>query len=313
MLISKDREPLWCYSMFSRHLTRKNLFIIAVIIIVALNFYTLTVAYPTMQGPLNFGHGDLPRDFSVYYIAGWRMLHNPSQIFTTGSLSDGEPQIYPQITPYKYMPSFLILITPLLTLNYYQAFWVFDAIQFALLPIMALLLYKLLEKKNLAIALLILFIVLVLPYPMPGRGLSVSYFMSWAEGQAKILLSFLLLASFYFGYKGNRNFQALFFALGAFDPRFALLALPLFLFYNKDKLRQALPLMAIVFLALNFMVFYPGVGQGLTGMIFGSGTTTPLYTPAWIPAIMLVALLAVNAKSIVDLIRERRHFFQRKQ
>jgi hypothetical protein len=298
--------------MFSHHLTRKNLFIIAVIIIVALNFYTLTFAYPTMQGPLNFGHGDLPRDFSVYYIAGWRLLHNPSQIFTTGVLSDGEPQIYPQMTPYKYMPSFLVLITPLLALNYYQAFWVFDAIQFALLPIMALLFYNLLERKNLAIALLILFIVLLLPYPMPGRGLSVSYFMSWAEGQAKILLSFLLLASFYFGYKGNAKLSALFFALGAFDPRFALLALPLFLFYNKGKLRQALPIMAVVFLALNFMVFYPGVGLGLIGMVFGSGATTPLYTPAWIPAIMLVALLTVNAKSIVELIRESWHFFRRK-
>jgi hypothetical protein len=313
MLISKDREPLWCYSMFSRHLTRKNLFLIAVIIIVALNFYTLTVAYPTMQGTLNFGHGDLPRDFSVYYVAGWRMLHNPSQIFNANSLPDGEPQIYPQITPYKYMPSFLVLITPLLTLNYYQAFWVFDAIQFALLPIMALMFYKLLEKKNPAIALLILIAVLLLPYPMPGKGLSVSYFMSWAEGQAKILLSFLLLASFYFGYKGNTKLSALFFALGAFDPRFALLALPLFLFYNKDKLRQALPLMAIVFLALNFMIFYPGVGQGLIGMVFGSGTTTPLYTPAWIPAIMLVALLAVNAKAMVDLIRERSHSIWRRQ
>ena len=299
--------------MFNCHLTRKNLFFIAVIIIVALNFYTLTVAYPNMQGTLNFGYGDLPRDFSVYYIAGWRMLHNPSQIFTANSLPDGELQIYPQITPYKYMPSFLILITPLLTLNYYQAFWVFDAIQFALLPVMALLFYKLLEKKTLAIALLVLFIVLVLPYPMPGRGLSVSYFMSWAEGQAKILLSFLLLSSFYFGYKGNARLSALFFALGAFDPRFALLALPLFLFYNKGKLKQVLPLMAGVFLALNFMIFYPGVGKGLIGMVFGSGATTPLYTPAWIPAIMLVALLAINAKAMVDLIRKEPHFFWQKQ
>jgi len=65
--------------MFGLHLTRKNLFLTAVIIIVALNFYTLTVAYPIMQGTLNFGQGDLPRDFSVYYIAGWRMLHNPSK------------------------------------------------------------------------------------------------------------------------------------------------------------------------------------------------------------------------------------------
>ena len=79
--------------------------------------------------------------------------------------------------------------------------------------------------------------VLLLPYPMPGRGLSVSYYMSWAEGQAKILLSFLLLLSFYLGYRGKPVFSGVIFALGAFDPRFALLALPLFLFYNKSKLK----------------------------------------------------------------------------
>jgi hypothetical protein len=293
--------------MFKYCPTRKILCAIIVLIVLVLNFFTLTVAYPTMQSPLNLGNNDLPRDFSVYYIASWRMMHNPSQIFTTATLTDGEPQIYPPITPYKYMPGFLILVTPLLTLNYYQAFWVFDVIQFALLPIMALLLYVLLEKKNLVIAISILIAVLLLPYPMPGRGLSVSYFMSWAEGQAKILLSFLLLVSFYYGYKGKPRLSALFFALGAFDPRFGMLALPLFLFYNKGRLKHAIPFLAAAFLALNFMIFYPGVGQGLVSMVFGSGTTTPLYTPAWIPTIMIVSLTIVNAKAIFDELRNS-HF-----
>ena len=309
MLISKEENRYYAAQMFNLNPTRKVLFALAAVIIIALNFYTLIVAYPTMQGPLNIGDSDLPRDFSVYYIAGWRILHNPSQIFTAGTLSDGEPQIYPPITPYKYMPSFLVFVTPLLTLNYYQAFWVFDAIQFALLPIMALLLYKLLEKKNPAIALFILIAVLLLPYPMAGRGLSVSYFTSWAEGQAKILLTFLLLMSFYLGYEGKPRLSALFFALGAFDPRFALLALPLFLFYNKGKLKQAIPFSAVVFLALNFMIFFPGVGQGLVGMVFGSGTTTPFYTPAWIPAIMLAALVIVNAKAMFDTLRKWSRFY----
>ena len=89
--------------------TKKLLFTLAVVIIIGLNFYTLSVAYPTMNHPLNFGGADLPRDFSVYYIAAWRMIHNPAQIFTTGPLADGEPAIYPSLTPYKYLPSFLSL------------------------------------------------------------------------------------------------------------------------------------------------------------------------------------------------------------
>ncbi|HUK84279.1 MAG TPA: hypothetical protein VLU95_00305 [Candidatus Acidoferrum sp.] len=192
-----------------------------------------------MNHPLNLGGVDLPQDFSVYYIAAWRMFHNPSQIFTTGPLTDGEPTISPSLTPYKYLPSFLVLISPLINLSYYQAFWVFDAFQFARLPLMALLLYKLLENKNPIFTFLILILVLLLPYPMAGRGLSVSYFMSWVEGQAKILISFLLLASFYLGYRGKAALSGIVFALGAYDPRFAQLALPLFLFYNKERLKPS--------------------------------------------------------------------------
>ena len=193
--------------MFHLLKSKKLLFILAAIIIIGLNFYTFSVAYPTMTHPLNLGGADLPRDFSVYYIAAWRMFHNPSQIFTTGPLADGEPAIYPSLTPYKYLPSFLVLISPLVNLSYYQAFWVFDAFQFALLPLIALLLYNLLEKKNPIVAFLILVAVLLLPYPMPGRGLSVSYFMSWAEGQAKILLSFCCFSRFIWVIRADQLFQ----------------------------------------------------------------------------------------------------------
>jgi hypothetical protein len=193
-----------------------------------------------------------------------------------------------------------VLISPLLSLSYYQAFWVFDALQFILLPIMAFLLYKLMENKQPILALLLLVAVLLLPYPMAGRGLSVSYFMSWAEGQAKILLSFLLLLSFYLGYKGKAGPSGVAFALGAFDPRFAVLALPLFLYYNKGKLKGAVAMMVIVLIAFNAVVFYPGTTAGFVGMVFGSGTTTPLYTPAWIPTIMILCLLAVNVRQMIN-------------
>ena len=284
--------------------SKKLLFALATIIIVGLNVYTLSVAYPTMTQPLNLGGSDLPRDFSVYYIAAWRMFHNPAQIFNTSPLNDGEPAIYPSLTPYKYLPSFLLLISPLIDLSYYQAFWVFDAIQFIILPLMAFLLYRLLEKKHPIAAFSILVAVLLLPYPMPGRGLSVSYFMSWAEGQAKILLTFLLLLSFYFGYSGRAHLSGVIFALGAFDPRFTVLALPLFLFYNKNKLRNAIVPMIIAFAGLNALVLYPGTFQGLVNMVLGSGTTTPLYTPAWIPAVMIVCLIVVNASQMVEEIKK---------
>jgi hypothetical protein len=327
--------------------SKKILFAIVVLFVIIANLYTLSVAYPTMQGPLILGDAnlhvfavaiptannplninnanltsfatavnsptkstanttkaDLPRDFSVYYIAAWRMLHNPSQIFTTGTLKDGEPPIYPYLTPYKYLPSFLLLISPLTFLSYYQAFWVFDTIQFALLPLIALLLYKLLENKNPLLAFLILVAVLMLPYPMIGRGLSVSYFMQWAEGQAKVLLTFLLLFSFYLGYRGKPALSGIAFALGAFDVRFTILALPLFLFYNHNNMRKSIPPLLIVLGASNIMILYSGVAQGFFNMLLSYGGSTPFYTPAYIPLIMIGCLSALNAKGMIDQLKE---------
>jgi len=283
--------------------SKRSLFILAVAIIIALNLYTLLVASPTMASTLNLGNGDLPRDFSVYYIAAWRMFHNPSQIFTTQALKDGEPVIYPYLTPYKYLPSFLVLVSPLVNLSYYQAFWVFDAVQFALLPLMAVLLYKLLGNKNPIIAFAILAAVLLLPYPMPGRGLSVSYFMQWAEGQAKVLLTFLLLSSFYLGYSGHPKLSGVLFALGAFDVRFTLLALPLFLFFNRTQLRNAVATMIAALVISNALVLYPGVWQGFISMVFTSGDSTPFYTPSWIPLVMIICLTAVNAKQMIGALK----------
>jgi len=64
------------------------------------------------------------------------------------------------------MPSFLLLVSPILSLNYHDALVVFDAFQFALLPLMALLLYRLLSKKNLATTFVVMVIVF-LPFPLP--------------------------------------------------------------------------------------------------------------------------------------------------
>ncbi len=102
--------------MVRLYMSKRRLFALATVVLIGLNFYTFSVAYLTMTHPLNLGGTDVPRDFSVYYIAAWRMLHNPSQIFTNGSLNDGEPEIYPAVTPYKYLPSFLLLISPLTNL-----------------------------------------------------------------------------------------------------------------------------------------------------------------------------------------------------
>jgi hypothetical protein len=293
-------------SLFAR---KKLWFVLLAVVLIGVNLYTLSIAYPQLTHTLNLYGKDMPRDFSVYYISAWRMFHNPSQIFTTGCLNDGEPMIQPNITPYKYLPSFLPLIAPLASLNYYQALWVFDAFQLALLPLIALLLYYLLKNKHPSIVFAVLLAVLFLPYPLPGKGLSVAYFSQWVEGQAKVLLTFLLLASYYLGYTKRPWLSGVVFAFGAFDPRFIVLGLPLFLFYNKSKLRVAVGCAAVALFGLNFMLFYPGVAQGFVSMIFGTGLNTPFYESALIPIVAIVCLVAVNAK---DMIGEVKVFFSHK-
>jgi hypothetical protein len=94
--------------------------------------------------------------------------------------------------------------------------------------------------------------------------------------------------------------------LGAFDPRFALLALPLFLFYNKSKLKAAFVPMIIALIGTNFMVFYPGTAQDFLNMVLGSGSTTPIYTPAWIPIVMLVSLILINFRQMIEALKFHR-------
>ena len=227
------------------------------------------------------------------------MLHKPSQIFNTASLNDGEPVIHPPLTPFKYLPSFLIIVSPLLTLNYQQALTVFDVVQFLFLPIMAYMLYNLLGNKHPIIGPLVMVIALLLPLPIGSWGLFPSYYWQWGEGQAKVFLTFLLLLSFYLGIKGRPVLSGVALALGFFDVRFGLLAIPLFVMYNRKNLKVAAA-SAIGLLAVsNVILLYPGMSGGFVTMVFGSGITTPIYYYALIPFLTLMALIVANLKELV--------------
>jgi hypothetical protein len=283
--------------MLNPQSSRKKLIIATVVILLLFNFFTLTLAYPeTFRLD---GGGRLAKDFSAYYIGAWRMLHNPAQIYTHGLVNDGEPQIYPQPQAYKYTPSFLLFMAPFLSLDYHDGLVVFDALQFALLPLMALLLYNLLNKRNLAVVIVVM-VVVFLPFPLPHWGPFASYFWQWAEGQAKVFETFLYLLAFYLGSRGKPYLSGVVLGFAAFDPRFALLSLPLFLFYNKSSLRASIASGALTLVLSNFLLFYPATATGFIGMVFGSGLTTPIYPYALIPLFTLASLIVVNGKEITE-------------
>ena len=64
--------------------------------------------------------------------------------------------------------------------------------------------------------------------------------------------------------------------------------------------------MTIALMGTNFMVFYPGTAQGFVDMILVSSSTTPLYTPAWIPLVMLVSLILINGRQMIEALKFHR-------
>ena len=274
-------------------------------VILTLNLLTLVAAYPETTGLDSGccapGSGPLARDFSAYYVGSWRLFHDPSAVYSKGYIPDGEPFVAPQPEQYKYLPSFLLLVSPLLLLQYQTALTAFDVFQFMLLPLVALMLYRMTSEKGTLTSSLVAVVVLLLPLPVPGWGASAIYFWQWAEGQAKVLLTFLLVLSLYFAREGRPAKAGVALGLASFDPRFALLAAPLFLVYNRNEAKRAWGSFVVVLGVANSVLLVPGVASGFLQMLLGGGVLTPLYYYAWIPVAAAVSLTVAEWKQVVEV------------
>ncbi len=219
----------------------RTIFVAAVLCLIALNLVVLAAAYPETTTIDSGCCGDrlLAKDFSAFYTAAWRLIHDPGQVYTSGYVNDGEYHILPQPESYKYLPSFLLMVLPFTALSYQQALTAFDVFQFLLLPLIALLVYELTKEKGVAVAVIVAIIALLVPSPSPHWSLSATYYWQWAEGQSKVLETFLLLLGLQLGKSKRPLLSGVVFGLSAFDPRFALLALPLFFMYNRPSLWKA--------------------------------------------------------------------------
>ena len=281
--------------------------LVGMLCLIALNLFTFARAYPEIF-TLNSGccsNQVLAKDFSAYYVGAWRLFHDTSNVYTPGAVNDGGPSILPKPESFKYLPSFLLIVSPLLLLSYQNAIVAFDGFQILLLPFMAVMTYRLVRSKGVAVTLIVATVVLLQPSPAPQWGLSVSYYWQWAEGQAKVLETFLLLLSFYFGAAGKPRLSGAAFGLAAFDSRFALISVPLFLVYNRQRLRGAASSAVGFLLASNFALLFPGVGPGFVTMLLSSGFTTPPYYYSFIPLLTVVCLTILNAREIVSLVPGR--------
>lgn len=289
----------------TKPLGKKTLFVL-IFGLLAMNLFTFLPAFGQVS---NIDSGccsnhPLAKDFSAFYIGAWRLFHNPGQIYTHALLGDGEPAIYPQPEQYKYLPSFLIIAAPLLLLQYSQALDLFDIFQFLLLPMIGIMVYSLTREKGWAITIMAETLVLLLPSAAPGWGFSVGYFWQWKEGQSKVFETLLLTASFYLGTRGRPIASGTLLGLAFFDPRFAIVSIPLFSAYNSAKTASAFKALGATLVLSNIPLFYPDVGLAFLRMVFTTGLSTALYPYAIIPLAEVVFLSFANFYNIWTELRK---------
>lgn len=307
---------------------KKKALIIIIVITALVNMTTFCFAFPQTFTPEEH---NLARDFSAYYIGGWRLFHNPTEIYVGGS-RPGDYQILPMPQTFKYTPSFLILITPFLALKYQDALTAFDFLQVALIPALAFFVYKLLKEKNYYVGAFAAVLILLAPLPTPpinqaaidllhyrvyslnAQSFAPTYFLGYLLGNAHVLQTILLVGASYFGFTKKPWISALLWAFGTFDPRAALFALPLLLWYNRKKI---IPFVtgAVAFLALTNLPFflYKGIGfiflrtetQGFIISQMYPYDWLPLYTIATLMVVEIISAGTLSRKNGVDLFAKK--------
>jgi hypothetical protein len=295
-------------------LNRNTAIISVIILALILNFSIFLKAYPETFVPQT---PTLERDFSAYYMGAWRLFNNPSQVYYDGSLPGDYPLVgAPQ--PFKYLPNFLIWFSPFLLLSYQNALNAFDILMFLSMIPLAFFVYRLVHGKNLFLSVAVVLIVLLQPILIsPSIGyddlnflhyriisldvqtISPSYLCGYTLANAHVLQNTLLVGAIYFAYIKKPLISALLLTFAAFDPRVALVALPLLLWYNRESLVKFVGGTAVMLLATNLPIFlYGGVGESFLSMVVHASVVSQMYLYEYIP------LYAIGALTLLELVTE---------
>lgn len=285
--------------------SRVVVFVSVVTCLIVLNLVVFVSAYPETSRVDSGCCSDrqLAKDFSAFYTAAWRLVHDPGQVYTPGYVDDGEFHVLPQPETYKYLPSFLFFVLPLTVLPYHDALVAFDVFQILLLPLIALLVYELMKGRSLWLVVGVTVIALLLPLPATQWSFSAPYYFQWAEGQSKVLETFLLVLSFYLGASKRPLLSGLVMATAAYDPRFVLVSAPLFLYFNRGAMARSILSFVGVFIVANAALLTPALGSGFISALESGDLLTPFYFYSLIPLLTVLALTACHASYMVSSFR----------
>lgn len=301
-----------------RFRTAKICFFVLAAALIILNGLTLLSALPYTTGTQIFcdSHGciTVARDFSAYFEAGYRFIHNPTQVYYEGNLSNDYP-ILPNPQDFRYSPFFIpLFIVPLvISFDYQSAFRVFDLLQFMLLPLIAYLLFKIMrqvsvkdgyvKKKVFAFFSLTLLFALLQPLVPSASNLtfwSWSYWHLWEQGEARVLQTMFLVLTFYLILRDSR-LSGVAFVLSSFDPRMSIISLPLifFLCLKRRNLRKFV-LSSLISFAL---IYTPTLlYANLAGQFYNTISIKDfaVYSYEWIPILTVVSL--TGTMILLDLV-----------
>lgn len=294
-------------------LSNKQIVLLVILIAVTLNIISFCIAYPQITKPES---ATLARDFSAYYTGAYRLLHNPTKIYADG-IQLGDYPILPHPQPFKYVPSSLILFAPFLTLNYLSALTVFDVLQLALIPALAFFVYKLVKDKNVLLGAIVATIILIQPLPTPSsnyppsplinfwlfsvnsQSFSQSYFCGYVYVNAHILQTVLLVGALYLAFAKKPYLSALFFTFGLLDPRAAIVAFPLLLWYNRQEIRKFVFGTIIFVLATTLpFFFYYSIGSTFLFMELRGSIVSQWYAYDFIPIYGVAALTIIEIVTV---------------
>jgi hypothetical protein len=295
-------------------LNKKTAIISIIALAVILNFSIFAQAYPLTFTPQT---DTLERDFSAYYIGEWRLFNNPTQVYHDGSLP-GDYPLAAQPQPFKYIPNFLILFAPFSILSYQNALSAFDIVQFLSMIPLAFFTYKLVKDKNLFLAAAVVLIVLLQPilispsiayddanflhYRMISLNVqtfSPSYLCGYTLANAHILQNTLLVGALYFAFSKKPWLAALMFTFGAFDPRVALVAAPLLLWYNRQSLVKFVGATTVLLVATNLPFFlYSGIGESFLNLVVTGNVVSQMYLYEYIPLYSIMALTLLEIGTV---------------
>jgi hypothetical protein len=137
------------------------------------------------------------------------------------------------------------------------------------------------------------------PSSLHLQTFSPSYYCGYLLANAHILQTAILVGALYFGFSKKPWLSALLFTFGVFDPRAALFALPLLLWYNRKAIWKFLGATAVFLAATNLpFFFYNGIGLTFLQTEMHGSVISQMYLYDWIP------LYAVAALTIMEIVTE---------